>query len=1634
MMNEDTKPTALLVLGAPGIPATLLARLLDLAGATLPHAAEPAEAAGAVHSDANAFPNLYGLNDEVLRVVDSSWDDWGPVEESRLRAPALIPLKTRAVQWLQQELGEAGTFVLSDPRLCRLMPFWREVLGALGARCVVVLVAATPELSVSGLRAALGITEHQGALIWLNNTLAAERATRDITRAIVTAAELAGDHQALLSRIEAELRVALPRRAPDAVAQREQLMLVPRRRLATELARVRSASVLTAGTADWLQTAGGALAALAAGEASEGQSRLDQVHQEYCRAAGSFSSIVRSAVERSQDSRQNALEAMRRDQGAKLGHERRKLRRLRGRLEMVGARLNHADATILDQAAKLNEQQAALEARVALSNELAMALHAVQRSPAFALGAVFRTLECRFPRGTQHATAFARELRHLIGLRWPEYRRRKLVADRVAESGLFDEEWYARTYPDVVLARLHPIEHWLEFGWREGRDPGPGFRTRAYLHEHPELDGGAIDPISHCLGLRGGDGPSSSRSTGRGLLRAAGLNPEDADAGEAPTFSRRVWRLLPISIEAKVRVKQQVHKLLGVVDDAPTTQVQSMLPRTGVLGSPGESELVPLLTAAPLSADSLPARLIAFYLPQFHPIPENDEWWGRGFTEWRNVVRGQPRFSGHYQPHLPGELGFYDLRIPDVQRRQVELAKLYGVGGFCFYFYWFGGKRLLEAPLLQYLAHDDMSLPFCLCWANENWTRRWDGQERDVLMAQQHTDEDDLAFIAYVSQYLRDPRYIRVRGRPLLLVYRPSLLPSPARTSERWRVWCREHGVGEIHLAYAQSFEKVDPAIYGFDAAVEFPPNYTLPREITGEVDGVDPEFAGAIFDWNGFVEASRAYETPEYRLYRTVNPGWDNEARRPGRGSTFHGSSPEAYREWLQNALLDTVSRFEHAEDRLVFVNAWNEWAEGAHLEPDQRHGYAYLQATRRALEVGWPGHGKIVIVTHDTERNGAQLLALAIATELALVFHYEVHVVALGPGPLRSDLERVAVFHDLDGVDPEGPEAAALAATLRQTGITAAIANTTVSGALVATLAGAGITTISLVHELPGVLRQRGLGREARIIAEKAHRVVFAADEVRLGFASIARLEPARVVIRPQGLYQRLDPGDSEQREHARRALRDRLQLDASTAIVLGVGFADYRKGIDLFVEAALRVMESLKNVVFVWVGEIDPELTDEVRQAVERAGASAAFKFVGWQTDTALYYCGADVFALTSREDPFPSVVLEAFAAGMPVVAFEGTGGALSLKETGCLFPVPDLDAGAFGGTLCRILNNSELRLDIGRRARTLVRTRFSFRRYVHDLLSFLPVPARRVSVVVPNYNYLRYLRERLASVAAQTLPPFETIVLDDASTDGSAEWLRRTLSEGCDDIRLIANASNSGSVFKQWLRGVEEATGDLVWIAEADDLAAPDFLATVTRAFSESDVVLSYSQSTAIDEDGREIAPDYLEYVADLGVEHWCAPHIVEGRDEGREYLSVKNVIPNVSAVVFDRIALLQVLRAKDAVLTDYKVAGDWITYLELAKLGRIAYTPRPLNHHRRHRAGLTLSDDSVRHLAEIIRAQDHAHRLFSPQPETLALARNYLQFVYEYLGIASGAWPRLEDHPELGPLLNGREERLSETTG
>src|SRR5271166_1861400 len=348
-----------------------------------------------------------------------------------------------------------------------------------------------------------------------------------------------------------------------------------------------------------------------------------------------------------------------------------------------------------------------------------------------------------------------------------------------------------------------------------------------------------------------------------------------------------------------------------------------------------------------LAVGSDPTRLIAFYLPQFHPIPENDEWWGRGFTEWVNVTRAKPLYPGHRQPHVPTELGYYDLRVPEVREAQAAFAAEYGIYGFVYYHYWFHGRRLLERPFDEVLASGSPEFPFALCWANEEWTRNWDARTGEVLMPQEFGDEDDLAHIRWLCTAFADERYIKIHGRPLMLIYRAGQLPDPTRTAEIWRSEARRQGFPDLYLCWVESHgpPKGGPQAVGFDATVAF-----MPLESPRVFAPVEPFRGNRILDYTRAYEAELRRPSPPWKRFPSVMVGWDNSPRRPTGAMIYEGATPDAYRRWLAQAVA-SVSDVQDEEENYLFILAWNEWAEGNHLEPDSHYGRAFLEATRSVL-----------------------------------------------------------------------------------------------------------------------------------------------------------------------------------------------------------------------------------------------------------------------------------------------------------------------------------------------------------------------------------------------------------------------------------------------------------------------------------------------------------------------------------------------------------------------------------------------------------------------------------------------------------------------------------------------------------
>jgi Glycosyltransferase WbsX len=354
-------------------------------------------------------------------------------------------------------------------------------------------------------------------------------------------------------------------------------------------------------------------------------------------------------------------------------------------------------------------------------------------------------------------------------------------------------------------------------------------------------------------------------------------------------------------------------------------------------------------------------RLVAFYLPQFHPTPENDAWWGRGFTEWTNVTRAEPLFRGHSQPRRPADLGYYDLRLPDTRAAQAAMARQYGIEAFCYYHYWFHGKRLLQRPFDDVRSSGEPDFPLCLCWANEPWGRSWTGNDTQLLMPQEYSAADDVEHARYLAHAFADPRYLRTAGRPVFLIYRPSHITSPAATIDAIRDGSLREGLPNPYIVLCDGHEAGADlrARYGADMTLRYEPQLSaLPgglqpfpgwrRTLANMKYASELSSHLRLFDYARSRSLMREIASIGPAI-RTVLVRWDNSPRRGERGIIMTGATPAAFGMELRQEL--QRADWNRSGTDLLFLNAWNEWAEGNYLEPDEEFGYAFLNEVRSVL-----------------------------------------------------------------------------------------------------------------------------------------------------------------------------------------------------------------------------------------------------------------------------------------------------------------------------------------------------------------------------------------------------------------------------------------------------------------------------------------------------------------------------------------------------------------------------------------------------------------------------------------------------------------------------------------------------------
>jgi len=1244
-----------------------------------------------------------------------------------------------------------------------------------------------------------------------------------------------------------------------------------------------------------------------------------------------------------------------------------------------------------------------------------------------------RSLRPYFARGWYlhwHARGWHARLRP-----WQHYLR-KGWKQAASPNPLFDVAWYLHQNPDVAAARAEPLEHYVRHGWREGRQPCPLFAPQWYLERNPDIAAAGMEPLLHYLthGWREGRQPHPAFDLDRYLR----MNPDVHQAGVEPLthYLTEGWRegrsphalfdpawYLRQHVDVELAGTEPLTHYLATgwrrrysptpqlhteayttahpeVDWTVTNPLVHLIEQGSLAGPRDDAGWLDAIEPSTRASAPPAVQAIAMYLPQFHRIPENDAWWGEGFTEWTNVRRGRPLFAGHYQPHVPHpEVGYYDLDDETVLERQAALARRYGIHGFCFYHYWFSGRRLLEKPLERLLRSGRPDFPFCVCWANENWTRTWDGLEREVLMRQDYTPENDERFIRELLPALTDPRYIRVEDRPLLAVYRPALLGDPAATAARWRAIARAEGLGDLHLVAVHSFDRQDPRTIGFDAAMQFPPLQIPSRNRARDRDlAAEPGHRGHVFDYRDAVRHSLGGDPVDYTLYRGVMPSWDNTARRMERGTAWIHSSPELYGRWLHSAA-EATRRELPATRQFVFINAWNEWAEGAHLEPDQKHGHRFLEETARALTAAavpesparparhdgarptsmpaaipaadaWKTDLRILVVSHDACLAGAQNVTLRTIREWKRAGLQQVRIVCVGDGVLRGEFEALYPTVVLADHAHEADRRRALleAADFGPGPAPIVYSSTVVNGPVLAWLTEhdrdkQNLRIVTHAHELQKSIERWAPGATMEATLRHTDAFLAAAPSIAANLSTRHGVPQVDVVAAHIDCDSRGIPGMS--REMARAA----CGAEPDDILVFGCGTTDWRKGPDLFCRIAAATLPREPRLRFVWIGG-DPaygETDPEWRALAERV------RFLGPRDDARSFLGGGDLFLLSSREDPMPLVALEAAHAGLPVVCFAGAGDIPDALGPEAAAIVAMEDVAAAADQVVALATDTARRTDLGDKGRQRVLAGHDSRRAAAVTLahcasqagasqagatpSSVRVTAAQilearplVSVIVPNYNHARYLPARLESIRGQTVTDLEILLLDDCSTDGSLT----VLEDFCrrePRARLVRNPRNSGSTFRQWAKGLAAARGRYVWIAESDDAAEPHLLERLVAALEAADrtagstdpaTVLAYCQSMMIDEKGDELGIPYA-WTDDLGQDRWRTAYRAAGHDEIRQALLHKNTIPNVSAVLFRNDPHLAAL-----VATDMRLCGDWMLYTRLCGRGNVAFVPEALN--------------------------------------------------------------------------------------
>lgn len=1200
----------------------------------------------------------------------------------------------------------------------------------------------------------------------------------------------------------------------------------------------------------------------------------------------------------------------------------------------------------------------------------------------------------------------------------------KKIYDVLLKSNLFDADYYLEKYPDIKQAGMDPLEHYVVAGDQEGRDPNAFFRpiwykvqvgptigkANALLHYILAGDKANIQPIE-------GFDPEFVRSqvdrkdatSLNSFLEARTfkirLNPNEffdyhfyqssnpdlkdlkidpyihflnygMDEGRLPS-SNFNWAYIREKFNISGTNKKVYTTLMlnwrranwASLKGEPTVSLIFDEVRKNHLQSELYEDRKPLLD--PTTAQK--AEIYAFYLPQFHRIPENDKWWGQGFTEWHNVVRGLPRFKGHYQPRIPSDLGFYDLDDPSIMAKQVEMAKNAGLSGWAFYFYNFGGKRLLEKPLNQFLENKQLDLGYFLIWANETWSRRWDGSEQEILIEQKYPNGFEAELVEDFSVHMLDPRYKKINGRPLLVIYRVSQLPDPVKFVKNLRSQFAKKKLNPL-IYMAQSFDDVRYEDFGLDGAMEFPPH-----KISKGLKTYKPEKSYEIakeikiYNYDDFVAGSLK-DLQSKNLIKTCFPSWDNDGRRQGSSSVVHGATPKKFEFWLQK-LVENANTADHIGN-LVCINAWNEWGEGAYLEPDRRFGSAYLNAVQSVKYPPFKSkYQKLLLVGHDAFSAGAQRLLLNIGKTLKESFGTEVTFLLLqtsaGYDALLPQYQAQARVLTVNKDDDKS--LANIEAQLKKEGYSRAIFNTSASSHAVHAFAN-GWDTMLLVHELSGMLQKIGTHKDLSKNFAAFGKVVAPSHGLATVLKKEYQVDAKKIVVQPQGLYRKMRLIDA--RENRQRFLAH-LGRNKMPKVICGMGYADHRKGIDIFVRTCAAMTEKDRDLVFVWQGDWDSAIKEQLNAEIAPLVERGSLLLVPNHEHVEEVLDIADAMFLSSREDPLPSVAFEAWSLGKPVIAFEGAGGISDLIATdpklGVLLSLKK-DGKAWTTAIYSVLQTAESKVAAKHRT-DFVKTELVWSNYIYALVTKL-TPTPVVDAFIVGHNHQDYVQSRVGSLLNQTLPARQVSYFDVGSKADCTAKLTEFFDSGYDRGRFVKLPPNNGLLYKTWLDLAMSSDAEFIHIAEGDDVVKPVFLErAVAGLVANPNAAFSFAAVEWVDANDKVIATPGAKYITDNFAISGMSSGLLKNADLKKSNIFVANPILSMSSVVWRRSVFASILKKYRNRLSTISFAFDWIVYVAAIDSDfDIFYCADELVMHRQHSQSMS-SQGISKHILEIERCYE-----------------------------------------------------------